>query len=281
MKRRSLIKYGVLSPLVTLPSFLLAGQKREETKTTNSQTNNNDIMKIQRLAWAGIKIEVGSTTLFIDATSGEKDVKLTVNTKNKYALITHAHGDHFDPTALKTVLDNKSLLVCHKDILSWIDTRDFRIHALNTYEPIILARGNSDIVAIPVPAVDGFGLTQVSWIVDGGGKRIIHCGDTLWHGYWWDIARTYGPFDMAFLPINGARQNAGRFTDTGIPAVLTPEQAIAAATLLQAKVVCPIHYGGADENYFETPDPEGTFIKLGREQNMNIIIPKQGDWLKL
>ncbi|HEY4613457.1 MAG TPA: hypothetical protein VII11_10775 [Bacteroidota bacterium] len=88
---------------------------------------------------------------------------------------------------------------------------------------IDVSRWMDDFVAIPVPAVDGFGHPQVSWIVQGGDKKIIHCGDTLWHGYWRDIAIAYGPFDIAFMPINGARLNQGEVRDTGMPAVLTPQ----------------------------------------------------------
>lgn len=95
-----------------------------------------------------------------------------------------------------------------------------------------------------MPAVDGFGDPQLSWIVEGGGKRIIHCGDTLFHASWWRIARRFGPFDVAFLPINGATVD---FPFLQPPrdqeAVMTPEEAIKAARMLGARSVTPIHHG--------------------------------------
>ena len=39
-----------------------------------------------------------------------------------------------------------------------------------------------------VPAVDGFGDPQVSWVIAAAGRRILHAGDTLFHGSWWLIA---------------------------------------------------------------------------------------------
>jgi L-ascorbate metabolism protein UlaG (beta-lactamase superfamily) len=271
MKRRKLLKIASLTPLLAVPNVHIA----QDNKTST----NNNTMKIQYLGWAGIKIEVGNTTLLVDATAEDNTIP-TIETEFKHAIITHHHGDHYDPELLKSLFDKNSVLACHKDVLPWINAADIRTQTVNTYEPIILSRRNNDIVAIPVPAVDGFGHPQFSWIIEGGGKRIIHCGDTLWHGHWWDLARVYGSFDMAFMPINGARQISGRYTDTGIPAVMTPIQAIAAAQLLRAKVVCPIHYGGETATYFEVPDPEGSFLKEAKNKNMKSLVLKSGDWVK-
>jgi len=38
--------------------------------------------------------------------------------------------------------------------------------------------------------------------VSAYGKRILHAGDTLWHGYWWRTAEEHWPVDIALLPIN-------------------------------------------------------------------------------
>ena len=62
--------------------------------------------------------------------------------------------------------------------------------------------GRSAITALP--AVDGLGDPQVSWLVEAEGQRVLHLGDTIFHGYWWRMARRHGPFDLVFAPINGA-----------------------------------------------------------------------------
>lgn len=279
MTRRELLKYSASAiSIAALPAVL----KAQLNNKVDILPQNNNTMKIQRLAWAGIKIELDKTTLFIDATSyaDEKDMKLTVETEYSHALITHHHSDHYDPAALKTVFDKKSHLYCHEDVLPWLDTRDFRTQPVKLYQPIDASRWAADLVAIPVPAVDGFGHPQVSWIVQGGGKKIIHCGDTLWHGYWRDIANAYGPFDIAFMPINAARLNQGKVIDTGIPAVMNPEQAVVASKLLNAKLICPIHYGRPSENYFETPDPEGNFLRFAKERNAKPLLLKEGEYVK-
>lgn len=276
MKRREMISYSGAISLGVLPS--LSNLKQESV----GRTDQAPTMRIQRLDWAGIKIEIDKTTLFVDATSypQQRDMKFQVDTEFRHALITHHHTDHFDPEALRTVFDKRSRLFCYEGSLPWIDIRDIRGQSAKLHEPVDVSRWMGDFVAIPVPAVDGFGHPQVSWVIRGGGKTIIHCGDTLWHGYWQDIANAYGPFDVAFLPINGARINQGQIKDTGIPAVLTPEQAVVAGKLLRAVKVCPIHYGRPGENYFETPDPEGNFLRFARERKVNTVLLKTGQFLQ-
>jgi L-ascorbate metabolism protein UlaG (beta-lactamase superfamily) len=266
-----MLKLAGTIPAMALPSI--------DEGNNSVAPDTTPVMKIQRLAWAGVKIQVGDTTLFVDASVNDGDPKLTSETDGINALITHHHGDHYDQAALKTILTDKGLLVLHEDVSPWIDVRNFRTQTVKLYEPVLFPRAGGDLVAISVPAVDGFGHPQVSWVIEGGGKRVIHCGDTLWHGNWSGVARTYGPFDIAFLPINGFRQVAGRYVDTGVPMSLTPEQAVAAARLVNAKMVCPIHYGRSASNYFEVPDAIGTFTKSADAAKLRTAVLKPGEWV--
>ncbi|MDF2683675.1 MAG: hypothetical protein K0R47_4865, partial [Brevibacillus sp.] len=112
------------------------------------------------------------------------------------------------------------------------------------------------VTVTAAPSVDGVGDVQVAWIVEGAGRRVIHCGDTLWHGYWWKMAQSFGPFDAAFLPVNGAVLEMPGRLPSAQPICLTPEQAISAATILGAKTLVPIHYGAVHSPpvYTETPN---------------------------
>jgi L-ascorbate metabolism protein UlaG (beta-lactamase superfamily) len=235
-------------------------------------------IRIQKLGWAGIKLEVGQTTVFVDARS-DAVAPLVAGTANRYALITHHHGDHYDAQALKSVFNDRSFLVCHREVAPWLNAQGLYVQTVRTYEPVFLSRATGDIVAIAVPAADGFGHPQFSWVIDGGGKRIIHCGDTMWHGHWWDIARAFGPFDLAFLPINGFRQVSGRYRDTGVPMGLTPEQAVAAAKVLRARLICPIHYGDPGQDYFEVAEPEGSFVKAATKAGIGYKLVRTNEWI--
>lgn len=171
-------------------------------------------------------------------------------------------------------------MVVPETVAPWADTRGFRVQPAKMYEPVILPRGSGAFVAISVPAVDGLGHPQVSWVVDAAGRRIFHGGDTQWHGHWWDISRVYGPFDVAFLPVNEFRQVMGRYTDSGVPMSLTPEQAVSAASLLHARLVVPMHYGNAGDGYIQVTDAEKRFLEAGRARGLNARLVAPGEWLE-
>jgi L-ascorbate metabolism protein UlaG (beta-lactamase superfamily) len=120
-----------------------------------------------------------------------------------------------------------------------------------------------------VPAADGLGSEQVSWIIKAGERRFFHGGDTLWHGYWDVIGLQHGPFDAAFLPVNGAR--LAREPASEIPAVMGPTQAVDAAILLRAKQLVPIHYGLDDPpHYVEVSQPLATTQAEGKRRGLSV-----------
>lgn len=232
----------------------IAGEVRAES----------DAPTIERLTWAGIKMVAGETTVFIDAVGTDiwdgnapgGLVPVEADTARRYALITHLHNDHFDEAALKAVLGDSGWVVCYESIATNVASRGLRVVAAKLYEPV--RRGGFIFTA--VPAEDGFGADQVSWIVTQGTHRYLHAGDTLWHGKWDLIGAQYGPFDAVFLPINGARVQ--RDPQQESPGVMTPAQAVDAAVLLGARRVVPIHYGGDQPpDYMEVAEPLATFRK--------------------
>ena len=92
------------------------------------------------------------------------------------------------------------------------------------------------------------------------------------------IGRQYGPFDIAFLPINGAKIARDPMPET--PAVLTPIQALDAALLLRAEVLVPIHFGlNAPPNYVEIEAPLETLLHAAdeRDQVVRHMTPGEQD----
>ncbi|HYY97680.1 MAG TPA: MBL fold metallo-hydrolase [Pyrinomonadaceae bacterium] len=245
-------------------------------------------LKIQRLSWAGLKLVSGESTVFIDPwvspetlNGAWKDpiVPIQVETQTRAVLITHLHNDHFDPKAISSVFEKSpGVVVCHTKVADTVASRGFRVRSLDMYEPLVLG----DFTVAPVPAADGFGEYQVSWVVTAGGRRVIHCGDTLWHGGWWKTGRQYGPFDAAFLPINGVVIKEGaQEPASDLPVVMTAEQAVAAGIVLGAKLVIPIHYGVRDPaSYVEDPKAESSLLEIARRREQAVELVKPGDWVK-
>ena len=239
-------------------------------------------LTIERLTWAGVKMVNNDTTVLIDAVgtdlwdgnAPEGLVPVEADTRRRYALVTHAHNDHFDVATLKEVLGDRGYVICHESIATYIASRGLQVIPARSFEPV--ARGGFLFTA--VPAQDGFGDTQVSWVVTVDGKRYLHGGDTLWHGGWRTIGQQFGPFDAVFLPINGARMQTEPATSTA--AVMDPLQAVDAALLLNAKRLVPIHYGLNDPPYYvEVANPVQTAMEIGARRGITIHRLKPGEIL--
>lgn len=241
-------------------------------------------ISIERLTWAGIKLVSGDTTVLIDAMAtdiwqGEAPggfVAASSETPRTYALITHTHNDHFDADGLKRVLGKRGYVICHRSIASYVASRGLRVIPADLYAPVM--RGGFTFTA--VPAEDGFGDEQVSWIVSDGDHKVLHAGDTLWHGRWDSIGRQHGPFDVAFLPISGVVVRGDPHIETA--AVMTPLQALDAARLLRARLIVPIHFGFSDPpDYVEAGTPLETLIGLARARSQAVRHVAPGEALAI
>ncbi|MGZ4810011.1 MAG: MBL fold metallo-hydrolase [Thermoanaerobaculia bacterium] len=239
-------------------------------------------VQIERLSWAGIRLEFGETTVFIDALGAPAGawkgpiVPLAGRTPRVGAAITHMHNDQFDQPSLHTLLGDNGQVICSSKVAATVASRGFKLRSVEMYEPLAFG----DVTLTAVPASDGLGEPQVSWIVMCGERRIIHGGDTLWHGSFRQIGTQFGPFDAAFLPINGFQLLDAK-PPSGQPSSLTPEQAVSAAVLLRAKSLVPIHYGASDADYAETPDAESRLRAAASQRNVPLRILKPGEIMTL
>jgi L-ascorbate metabolism protein UlaG (beta-lactamase superfamily) len=181
-------------------------------------------------------------------------------------LVTHLHRDHADAAVLAASLDAGAPV---------FEPQGFGGAGL---EQLGIAQADHELTAAglarrtvapwegvsvgpfrftALPAVDGTGDPQVSWLIEAGGKRLLHLGDTMFHGWWWRFAERFGTPDVVFAPINGARLRfPHRRPASPLPAALDPEQAALAAELLQAERLVPIHYGGYDLQGVYEPVPD-------------------------
>lgn len=247
-------------------------------------------MRLRRLGWAGVEMEHGGETLVIDYVRDTTPMQPVLRSPDEpfpasmpgvavCALMTHLHADHADADAVAAALRPGAPVLRPEPATG--NTDDLKLTAYGEQK---FARGTLPVVVTApwqdyrfgpfevssAPAVDGFGDPQLTWIVACKGKRILHAGDTLFHGLWWRIAHRYGPFDAAFLPINAPICTWPHLQPASpIAATLTPEEAAVAANILGAKSVVPIHYGSLKKagQYVETTHPverlESTCEALG------------------
>jgi L-ascorbate metabolism protein UlaG (beta-lactamase superfamily) len=242
-------------------------------------------MKIRRLGWAGIELEATGAVAVIDLLQntegmeqfmGEPHTELPGPSRPgaaALALVTHLHEDHTDAAAIAAALAPDGVLLRPAP-----DAGEFlEIAAQQNAERQLEELGITQRPVAPwetaevgpfrvtaLPAVDGFGDPQVSWVVEAEGTRILHAGDTLFHGWWWRARMRLGDFDYAFLPVNGPHVSLPhRQPASPRNAVMTPAEAAAAALLLDAREAIPIHYDGIENPpiYVQAQDPSGAFLR--------------------
>ena len=253
-------------------------------------------MRLRHLGWAGVEIEHDGHTLLIDCLKdafplirGEKMVSPLKPGGTTAALVTHLHPDHADPVAIAAALAPGAPVFRPEPNPGSGDDQRMTAQAEAQFretglQPEIVPpwkeRKIGPFRIVAVPSVDGFGDPQRGWIVEAGGTRILHAGDTLFHGYWWAIARAVGPLNVAFLPINGAVVRLPHLQPPSPhPAVMLPEEAAVAAQLLGVNVAVPIHYGlRQPPEYVEIPRAVERFVEKAAELNGVPLIPARGEW---
>jgi L-ascorbate metabolism protein UlaG (beta-lactamase superfamily) len=152
-------------------------------------------------------------------------------------LITHHHGDHLDPAAIKLIRQEKTVIIgprtCEPKVENCIvmkngDTKtaaDFKIEAVPAYN-ILHKRDNGEPFHIKG---EGNG-----YIITFGDKRVYVAGDTENIPEMKELKN----IAIAFLPMN-------------LPYTMTPEMVAEAAKTFRPGILYPYHYSGSDTAHLQ------------------------------
>lgn len=263
-------------------------------------------MRIRRLGWAGVEIESQGTRLAIDplATLGffeqfwgpeaERDrlVQLEAGSLDG-VLLTHFHRDHADPEAIAAAAGTDGVVAGPPRIRFVTPQQQYSVapqeDALSELgvERLALSAGESlqlgELTATACHSADGVGANQVAWLVSDGEASVLHCGDTLWHGMWWELAAEHGSPDLVCLPANGVEVSFP-FNQpyVGQAADMNPEQAVDAAYALGAGRLMPIHFNGTyshPEIYRPTDNVTARLEQAAASRGVDLAFPEIGSWL--
>lgn len=166
-------------------------------------------------------------------------------------LVTHEHGDHLDPGAIKKICKDETEIICNEASASDLD--DCRI----------MANGDEiDIKGIGIEAVPAYNIEHErspgnpfhakgvgnGYILELGDKRIYVAGDTENIPEMKNIRN----IDIAFLPMN-------------LPYTMSPEMAADAALVIKPDILYPYHFGSTDTD---------EIIKLLEDSDIEVRIRK-------
>jgi L-ascorbate metabolism protein UlaG (beta-lactamase superfamily) len=260
-------------------------------------------MRVRRLGWAGIEIEFDGSYAVVDLFREATDLVAYVGEPREallessapgattVALVTHLHSDHADIDAIERALAPDGVLLRPPRAegtaleVAGMARAEARLarSEIRTLVPELWQTVTAGPFALtPVPAVDGLGDPQVGWSIAGGGCRIVHYGDTLFHGSWWLTRMRCGPFGLAFVPINGPIVDLPhRQPPSPLPAVMDPEQAAAAGHLLGAPVAVPVHYDTLHRapTYIQADEPGPSFRRAAERYGIDVLLLEPGEWV--
>jgi len=161
-------------------------------------------------------------------------------------LITHSHGDHFDPKALVAMRKVKSSIILPHSMEKggWINQLTSAARDINALKPgfsFSLLKNNrvTSYAGVRVEAVPMYNLVRGpkpgqkfhpkgqfnGYVLTLGGKRIYIAGDTEAT----PEMKKLKNIDVAFLPMN-------------LPFTMTPQEAANAARAFKPKMAVPYHY---------------------------------------
>jgi L-ascorbate metabolism protein UlaG (beta-lactamase superfamily) len=266
-------------------------------------------MRVTWLGWAGVELEADGATVVVDPLEDAGAVFAALGARAQATpvprvvapsagravagLLTHLHRDHADAKALvgalargATVLEPLAgggdkleelalLQAEHELAAAGLERR--RVAPWQS-----VTAGTFTLTALP--ASDGLGDPQVSWLIEADGVRVLHLGDTIFHGYWWRMAHRHGPFDVVLVPVNGAVVSfPHRRPASPLPVALDPAQAAIAAWILGARQAIPIHAEGyeIDGIYQPAPDAAKGFAAAAAKRDVPVTILQPGEAIEL
>jgi L-ascorbate metabolism protein UlaG (beta-lactamase superfamily) len=212
-------------------NFAFSDDLKNDFETDTIQTSNGPLL-ITFIGHGTLMFEFNNKVIHVDPVSwyAEYD-KLP---KADIILITHHHGDHLDPKAIKLILKEDTRV-----ILTQSCTEKYQ-------DGIVLANGDkNNIGGISVLAVPAYNLVHKrdngmvfhpkgvgnGYVVTFGNKNVYIAGDTE------NVPemKNLKNIDIAFLPMN-------------LPYTMTPEMVADAVNMIKPKILYPYHFGKTNTN---------------------------------
>ena len=209
-------------------------------------TPGGQVVRFHALLHASIRLDIGDRHVYIDpvCTLGNRAVDYTAMPKADYILVTHEHGDHFDPSAIRLLTGDSTRLVTNRRCADLL--KDVAVPT-----PEVMQNGDRLTLAddLSLEAVPAYNITEGhlqfhpkgrdnGFVITLDGLRIYVAGDTEDIPEMANLAPAsegdgQKAIDIAFLPCNQ-------------PYTMTPDQLLHAARVIQPRVLFPYHFGQTD-----------------------------------
>ena len=212
---------------------------------------NRMVVTVRLLAHAGFQIKAGNKIVYIDYEEHGK-----ASEKADLILVTHSHPDHCDPSKIKIVRKEGTIIIAPADCASKIGGN------VKTLKP----GEETTVDGVMVKAVDAYNYKRfrspgnpfhpkgfgVGYLITVEGKTVYHAGDTDFI----PEMRQVGRVDVALLP-------------TGDTYTMDNAEAALAAVAINPRTVIPMHRWNTNSEEFKK--------KVEANSKVNVLILREGE----
>jgi len=219
--------FVTVAAVVLIAAGVVAAQGTYEQDTIKTSAGN---LEITFIGHGTLMFAFGGKVIHVDPVGRSADYSKMP--KADIILITHEHGDHFDPNAIQMLRTDKTVLVLTETC------------AQRVQGGTVMKNGDvKTIEGLKIEAVPAYNLVHMrsegnpfhpkgagnGYVITFGDKRVYVAGDTE------NVPemKALKGIDVAFLPMN-------------LPYTMTPEMVADAAKAFRPKILYPYHYGNSD-----------------------------------
>jgi L-ascorbate metabolism protein UlaG (beta-lactamase superfamily) len=199
---------------------------------------------VKWLTHAGFQIRADGKVVYVDLEKYDGALE-----KADLILVTHSHGDHCNPSKIKEVQRDSTIVIAPSDCISRIGGK------VKTLEP----GEETEVDGIRVRAVQAYNVKRfrspgipyhpkglgVGYLITIGGKTVYHAGDTDFI----PEMRQLGHVDLALLP-------------SGDTYTMDCAEAAEAAMAVRPRAVVPMHRKSVEPEEFRKKVEDGSPIKV-------------------
>ena len=192
-------------------------------------------------------------------------------------VITHDHYDHLEAATIRYLASINTEFIVPLGVGSRLEgwgIQKNNISELGWHEAKTV--GSLQITALPgihytSRSFDDRNKTLwASFAIKGAEKNLFVSGDTGYGTHLKDIGEKYGPFDLAFVEIDGWNK--------GWPLThLFPDQAVQLCQDIKTQVMFPIHWGVFDLAMHPWDESIKMVAEMAAEKNLQLVTPLMGE----
>ncbi len=192
-------------------------------------------------------------------------------------IITHDHYDHLDYKTVKKLESRVNKVITSLGVGESLESWGFKKEKITELDWWKTEKINNNLTITAAPARHfsgrGFkrGLTLwSSFILEFNDHKIYVGGDSGYDSHFKTIGDQYGPFDIAILEV-------GQYGKNWPYIHMMPEETVAAAKDLKAKVLLPVHWGKFVLSTHSWYEPIKRVTAEADKQKQKIVTPMIGE----